>query len=758
MFARWGRFIYRIRRLTLVAAIPFLALAAYGFVAGVAPNFNGQPPVEAGRAATLIDRELPKLPNPFDLIFTSKTARASDAAFRNAMLSALAPLATDPRVKVIQTPYTSPASFRALVSRNGHMALAIVSVNGTFRQGLDAYPSLRRRVHSDTLRIDATGNLAINQDFNTYLNGDLARSSGVVLPLALILLLIVFGTIVSAVLPLGVAALALVAGLASVYVLGRFTDITQYALNLVALIGLGVAIDYSLFITSRFRQELAQGRDVGESVSMAVATAGRAIFFSGLTVAIGLSGMFFYQGIYLATMGLAGAVAIALAVLCALTLLPALLGVLGARVNRLQVPLVGGKPGHDGSFWHALATWVMRHPVSALIPAVGFLLLVSWPITHINLANSDIRALPPQAPTRQASDLITRDFPREGQNEVLAVLDYPDGNPLSPRRVGYLYDLNRRVAGLAGVRQLKSPLDAAPGLSRPATIALLTKPADQQTPAVRQVIHQYSGRHIVELDILSHTRVQSSDARTLVRTIRALPSPPGGQHLVTGNTAFDIDVIDYVKSRTVPAVAFIMVVTYVILFLLVGSLILPLKAVFMNLLSISASFGALVWIFQEGHLRSQLNFTPQEIDPTTLILLFCIVFGLSMDYEVFLLTRIQEQFRLCDDTRQAVATGLEKSGRLITGAAAIMVGVFLAFGGLANTVIIKEIGLGLAIAVAMDATIVRGVVVPALMRLLGSVNWWAPESLKRIYERLGLEERSAAPPEEALEPTPLKVV
>jgi RND superfamily putative drug exporter len=230
------------------------------------------------------------------------------------------------------------------------------------------------------------------------------------------------------------------------------------------------------------------------------------------------------------------------------------------------------------------------------------------------------------------------------------------------------------------------------------------------------------------MDVLAHPAVQSDAARSLVRTIRALPQPPGGRHLVTGNTAFDIDAIDYVQQRTPLAVGYIMIVTYVILFLLVGSVVLPLKAVVMNLVSIAASFGALVWIFQ-------------QIDQTTLVLLFCIVFGLSMDYEVFLLTRIQEQYHRTGETRSAVAVGLANSGRLITGAAAIMVGVFLAFGGLANTVIIKEIGLGLAIAVAMDATIVRGVVVPALMRLLGQVNWWAPAPLSRAYNRLGLAER-----------------
>ncbi|MBV9280062.1 MAG: MMPL family transporter [Chloroflexi bacterium] len=420
---------------------------------------------------------------------------------------------------------------------------------------------------------------------------------------------------------------------------------------------------------------------------------------------------------------------------------------LGPRVNRLRVPLVGSGGDARAGFWHGLATWVMRRPALALVPTLGFLLLVGGPITQIRLANADIRALPPQAPSRQAGDLLTRAFPGEGQNEIVVVLDYPDGRPLTPERAGYLYDVSRRIAALPGVRQVKSPADAIPGLTRSAAVALAGGPRGRQPAALRQAVHQYVGRDIVELDVLAHNSVQSDAARSLVRSIRALPPPAGGQHLVTGDTAFDIDAIDYVEGRTPLAVGYIMLVTYVILFLLVGSVVLPLKAVVMNLLSISASFGVLVWIFQQGHLHSQLNFTPQPIDPTTLVLLFCIVFGLSMDYEVFLLTRIQEEYRRVGDTSAAVAFGLERSGRLITGAAAIMVGVFLAFGGLANTVVIKEIGLGLAIAVAMDATVVRGVVVPTLMRLLGRINWWAPAPLAEAYARLGLPERGALPAE-----------
>lgn len=742
MFARWGHFIYRFRWMTLLASIPFLALSVAAFVVGVSPNYNGEPPVEAGRAEALLIKELPHSGFSFTLVFASSSQTTGDPAFRSAVQAALAPLTRDPRVTTIETPYNTPQAARQMESTDRHMALAVVSVKGDFATSQRIYPTLRARVRSSSLRIYTTGDMALNHDFTTYLNGDLARTSGVVLPIALILLLLVFGTVIAALLPLGVAALALVAGLASVFLLGRITDITQYALNLVALIGLGVAIDYSLFIANRFREELAAGRNVDESVTTAIATAGRAVVFSGLTVAIGLSGMFFYQGVYLATMGLAGAVGVALAVLCAITFLPALLSVLGPRVNRLRVPMAGSRPDREGGFWHGLATGVMRRPIVALLPAVAFLLVVGWPILSIQLANSDIRALPPQAPSRTALDLIVSHFPGQNQNTIHVVVNFPGGHPLSAQHAGYLYDLSHRISALPGVLRVKSPVDSLAGMSRSAVIAQLGKPAAQQPPSLRGVFAQYVGKHIVDLDVLARAAPQSDLARSLVRAIRALPQPAGGELMVTGQTAFDIDAIDYIQGRTPLAVGYIMLITYVILFLLVGSVVLPLKAVVMNLVSVAASFGILVWIFQQGHLHTQLNFTPQQLDPTTLVLLFCIVFGLSMDYEVFLLTRIQEEYRRTGNTSLAVAVGLERSGRLITGAAAIMIGVFLAFGGLANTVIIKEIGLGLAIAVAIDATIVRGLVVPALMRILGKVNWWAPAPLERFHERLGLTEQT----------------
>jgi RND superfamily putative drug exporter len=302
--------------------------------------------------------------------------------------------------------------------------------------------------------------------------------------------------------------------------------------------------------------------------------------------------------------------------------------------------------------------------------------------------------------------------------------------------VGAIYDLSRRIQSEPNVLRVNSIVDLDPSLSRADYQRLYSAPPAQRPPQVQQAL-QAAGKNLVVLDVVTNKPPESDEARAIVKDIRSESVGDGGQILVTGQTAYDLDIVGYILQRTPIAVGFVVVVTYVVLFLLTGSVVLPLKAVIVNLLSISASFGALVWIFQQGHLSNLLNFTPQAIDPSIPVILFCIVFGMSMDYEVLLVSRIQEEYRRTGDNRHAVAEGLERSGRLITGAAAIMFAVFLAF-GLAQVLIIKSIGLGLAIAVAIDATIVRMLLVPAVMRLLGDFNWWAPRPLRWLHSVAGL--------------------
>ena len=743
MFEAWGRFVYRHR--WPVLAVSVVLLIASGFIAGQGGKLDSGGIIEtaeSGRASRLIEQELPIVGgSTFTLIFSSDTLTAQDPAFRAAVEAALVPLRTDPRVDTINTPY-DPAVVNAArqISKDGRSITVDVAVKDVIDVARDYYPAMRAKVTSDKLKVQATGFLAIDNGFNVVLLADLQRAEVVALPLALFLLVLVFGAVVAALIPLGTGLLAVMSGIAGMFLLSRVTEVSVYAQNVVTLIGLGVAIDYSLFVTSRFREELKRGRSREDALAIAMSTSGRAVTFSGLTVAIGLSGMLFYEGTFLPSMGLAGAIVVASAVFYGLTFLPALLALLGPRIDALRVPIMQADQTGRG-FWHSIATAVMRRPLLVLLPTVAFILLAGSPFLHLRLATSDVRTLPTHEESRAAYDKLLAEFPGGGQNHMSVIVYYPEGDPLIGPRVPQLQELNARLAKLPGVVEVQSAFSFDPRLLGAPDLATLYSPfaRDQLPPQLRTVLRQTVGQHIALFDVVAPYPFYSDEARQLVRDLRAVEPPPGGEKLVTGFTAIDLDTVNFIIQRTPTAVAFVMLATIIVLFLLLGSVVLPLKAVVMNLLSISASFGALVWVFQDGHGAQLLGFEAASIDPSTPVIMFCIVFGLSMDYEVLLLARIQEEYLRTGDNTRSVAEGLERSGRLITGAAAIMVGVFGAF-GLAEIVLIKAIGLGMALAVAIDATLVRALVVPATMRLLGDLNWWAPAPLARVYRRLRLGE------------------
>ena len=707
----WGRFVYRRRWIVLAISVLTLGLSVASLLAGGQLRNVPFRDTEAGRTNQLIRDEFPRptgapaaATSSFVLIFTSTQGLdATDAGFVSGMNDALAPLRADPRiVSVFTADNVLPASAAALRSKDGKRALASVTVNGTTTEAEGFFPDLRALVRTDRFDVVATGNIPLNGDIDATLDRDLQRAEFVSLPLALILLLLVFGSAAAALLTLGVGVIVIVAGLGATFALARSTDVSQYALNIVTLIGLGVAIDYSLFIVSRFREELARGATVEDGVAAALATAGRAVLFSGITVAIGLAGMLFYPGTFLVSLGVSGSLVVAAAVLYGLTFLPALLSILGPRVGAWRLPLPGGRTGPG--LWHSIATAVMRRPVLVLVPTVALIAIAASPFVQLRLATADATILPPTVESRRGYDMLVNDFPGQDQSTITVVARFPD-DPLSHRAA--LEDLQRRLAALPDVLRVDMPLSP-------------------------------TGPHIALLSVRTARTAQSDEARAIVRGIRA-QTLAGGDVLVTGDTAFDVDAVDYLVERTPIAVGFVTLTTMLALFLLLGSVVLPVKAVAMNALSVAASFGALVWIIQQGHFANILNFTPQSIEPSLPVIMFCIMFGLSMDYEVLLLSRIQEEYLRTGDNTGAVASGLERSGRLITGAAAIMVGVFVAF-ALADVVIIKSVGLGLAIAVALDATLVRALVVPATMRLLGRANWWAPW---RIGRGLHLDPASA---------------
>ena len=752
MFARWGRFVYRFRWATLVASTVLLGLSILAIVTGgqLAGNGGFGADLPAAKAAKLVADEIhpqggtasAKARSSFTLIFGSDGLTVDDPAFQQRLESAVAPLSSDPRVTSVTTPYSVPPVARAaLVSKDSHKALVVVNLKDNALAAQNYIDEVVAKVHPGALSMVATGQVPINLAFKGALEKDLTRAELIALPVTPLLLILIFGSLVAALVPVGVGLFAIAGGVGGTLFLAHFTDVSQYAMNVVTLIGLAVAIDYSLFIVNRFRDEIAAGASREDAIATTMSTAGRAVTFSGLTVAIGLSAMLFYQGTFLASMGAGGAIVVAMAVFYGLTVLPALLSVLGGNVERLRLPFLGARKPAGAGAWHTMALWVMRRPVFILVPALVILVLAGTPFLQLRLASGGVDQLPPSNQARQGYDTLIGDFPGQDQTTIEAVVYYQDSSPVTADHIGDIYDLSRRLSSLPNVIRVDGIVNLDPSLGKADYQRLYSGPPDALPSAMQRAQSINAGNHIARLYIVTNKPPTSDEARALVKEVRA-EHVVGGQILATGETAFDLDVVNFILGKTPTAVITVILITYFVLFLLTGSVVLPLKAVLTNLFSISASFGAMVWIFQEGHFSQQFGFSAQPIDPSLPVILFSIVFGMSMDYEVLLISRIQEEYRRTGENQAAVAMGLEKSGRLITGAAAIMVAVFLAF-GLADVVIIKAIGIALAIAVAIDATIVRILIVPSIMRLLGRANWWAPLPLSRLYRRIGAAEPAA---------------
>ena len=749
MLAAWGRFVHQHRwavlllsALTLIPSI-WLVLRGGTFDNNPVPRFT-----ESGRAIGLIERELPKRPPSFGLILSSATLQTTDPAFQTAVDAALAPLRADSRVARVVTPYDDPMPDAGRVSRDGRRALATVELKGgpsefsalsLGQSESGVYPELRAKVRSETLEVLPVGAMALNHDFTETATRAIKRAELVIWPVVPLLLVLVFGSVVGAGLPLGVGVLGVTAGMAATIALSYWAPVSVYAANVVSMVGFSVAVDYSLFVISRYRDELKIGRGA-EALGRTMATAGRAVLFSGLTVAIGLLGMLCLQLRSLISMGLAGTAVVLLAVGFSLTFLPALLAVLGPRVDALRIPyLHPDQSALSHRAWRWLAALVMAHPWRVLVPVVVGLVLVGSPFLRLRLAGSDASILPPSAESRRGEEMHRAEFTAGESSHIVVILHDAQGRLRSAESVGRAHDFAQWLGKLPHVTRVQGPVALHPQITRAHYLQIFAASPEMLPVFIRDAVAQTASDRLMVLAVSTLLRAGSKEAHDLVHAIRAAQPPLDAEILVTGQSAVDMDTADTIARNAPLTVAVIVIATYVVLFLLLGSLLLPLQAVVMNVLSISASYGALVWIFQDGHLQRWLDFTPGPIETSTPIIMFCVMFGLSMDYEVFLLSRVREEYDITGDNARAVGSALERTGRLITGAAAIMAAVFFAF-GTADMVPIQAIGIGMGIAVVVDATIVRALLVPATMRIMGRWNWWAPAPLVRLHRRLGFGE------------------
>ena len=737
-FDRLGRFVVR-RAWWVVAAWTALLLVAIPFAPQVPGRLSAGgfilDDLESARAKSLLETELGAPPSALVIVFSSPTLSAGTPDFEVAAAEAVRDIPAAPDVVRVVSHLLSPQQ----VSADRHTAYDVVFLDLPPDDSPKALPILRERLRpAPGLDVELAGGPAFYGDVQTVSEADLRRSEVISLPLAALALLFVFGSVVAAGVPLIVGGAAVIVALAGIFVVASLTPMSIFVLNLATLLGLGLGVDYSLLMTSRFREELALRPDgpdrVPEAVRITVATAGRAVFFSGLTVLLGLLGLVLFEFMILRSVGIAGAIVVGLAVASALTLLPAVLTIVGTHIDRFAVRRVASKAGTEGA-WSRLARRVMAHPIAVIIPTLAVILLLGSPFLHVRFNAPDASILPPDVPSRAAFDRLQADF-GEGEFAPIVIAIRTDGQATNATNLAALYAYSRRLTADPRITRVDSLVNVDPRLTLAQYTLLYGDPNGPRDRYVQAALAATTKGDLTAFTITTPYGPNRDEGRTLVTDLRMPGSPlapPAGVTILVGGGAADVaDVVDRVRADFPRTALFIIVSTYLVLFLLLRSVVLPAKALVMNTLSIVASFGALVWIFQDGNLSALLGFQPLGfVETTQPVILFCVLFGLSMDYEVFLLTRMKEVWDRTGDNVEAVAGGMERSGRIVTSAALIVVLVAGSF-AFADIVLIKALGIGMAVAVALDATIIRALLVPATMRLLGHWNWWLPASMERF--------------------------
>ena len=725
MVQAWGRLVGRRPWPALLASLLVIAAAsAYGFGVFGALSNGGffVPGSESYRADATMRENFPDRVIDVVAVYQSDTMTVDAKAFRTAVEAVVDRVEAKAPGTVVQTFYDTQAP--GLVSRDRHATQVLFSLAGdsaaTDDGGrLGTYRTIEADLAANGLTTHIGGGFALYDDVNSQVKVDITRAETISLPLVFILSFLIFGSIAAAVMPTLVGGVAVVGAFSLVRAITTVTDVSVFAINVITMMGMGLAIDYALFIVSRFREELdSHGDDVGRALARTMATAGRTVFFSGIIVTASLSSLLIFPLDFLKSMGYGGMAAVLVAMVASLTVLPAVLALLGRRIDwgRLPRRRRTGRHALGHHRWARLARSVMRRPVVYVLFISAFLLLIGSPILGARFGAVDERALPQDAPSRVALDLIRDEF----------------GGELSSADVLVRGGTQADIVGYA------DRLRAVPGVLAVTVIGQTGTGAD----AVSLIQATWEGNG------------QTEESQDLARDLRAVDQPGGAAVDIGGVSASTVDLVQAIYGKLPAMAAMVGVIMMVLLFIAFGSVVLPIKAITMNTVSIAASFGVVTWIFQDGHLSGLLGFeSPGFLDATEPILMLAILFGLSMDYEVFLLSRIREDYDATGDNTAAVAAGLQHTGRIITSAALLLAVVI---GGFATSeiVMIKMVGVGMLVAVLLDATVVRALLVPATMRLLGRLNWWAPGPMRRWWERHG-HGRAALEPDGTSEPGPV---
>jgi RND superfamily putative drug exporter len=726
----------------LLFALAFLVVA--GVVGGgVAANLSAggfeDPAAESAKATRVLEEQF-GAGAPNLLLLVTAPAGVDDPAVAEPGRQVTERLAAEPGVVQVQSYWTTGAP--SLRGENGDKALVLGRLTGTEDEQIERVGELAEvyNTSSGGIDVEVGGEMEVFRQVGDTIEHDLARAESIVFPITAVLLILVFGSAIAAGLPLLVGVLSILGTFLTLQVLQSFTDVSVYAVNLAISLGLGLGIDYSLFMLTRYREERRAGLSDRDAVVRTVRTAGRTVLFSAVTVLLSLGALFVFPLYFLRSFAYAGVSAVLFAAIGAIVVLPAALLALGRRIDsfdlstplRRLLRLPPPRPRGEGEgFWHRVAVAVMRRPIPIATVVLVLLVTAGLPFSQVVFGLPDDRVLPRDASGHVVAQTVRDEFP---SNEPLALTAVALGTGPAAERADDVTAWALQLSAVPGVARV----DALTGSFIDGARVAPAGPASDR----------FGSDDGTFVSVVPEGTGYGPEGEELARALRDVDGP-FDDVLLGGQAASLVDTKAALADDLPLALGLIAGATLVLLFLFTGSVVLPVKAVVLNLLSLSATFGAMVWIFQEGHLTWLIGdpITTGTLDTTTPILMFCVLFGLSMDYEVFLLSRIREEYLATGDNQRAVALGLERTGRLITAAAALLALVFLAF-VTSDIAFIKLLGLGTALAVVVDATLVRGALVPAFMRLAGRWNWWAPAPLRRLHDRFGLTEagvRDTAP-------------
>ena len=737
VFAKLGCLSYRYRALVIAIWGVLLLISLMSaprldsVLKGVGTVYEGG---EATHVERLLKQELNVDPNALTLVFESSNGQTLDE-HKPDVERLLSQVRSLPSVSSVVSAVERP-EYRSVDGSTEYSVINLKASNSETNLVIDRIEQAIAQSDARNLKTYLTGKLVVDRDVQNISKVDLSRAEAIALPLTLIALLFVFGSVVAAAMPVAMGVMTVSVTFGLLYLVALKMDLSVFALNITSMFGLGLGIDYSLLIVNRFREELLSA-SVEQAIVRTVDTAGRAVFFSGLTVCIGLVSLLIFPILLLRSLGLAASLVVLLSVVAALTLLPALLGIFGEGINRWRV--VRPAPVRGG-FWTFLAHQIIRYSVAAVAVVLVIVAVLTSPFLEAHFALVDASILPKTVPAREGVEVLKRAFePGVIAPILLAVSTTTSTNGiLSEGNIAKLYSLVAKLKADPRIARVSSIVNIEPKLNLENYQQLYRSPEAIPSKNLADAVKRFSSNSTTLIAVNSRTSSNDEASRDLVKEFRGL-SLKGLQVQVGGQTASELDTLQEIYRRFPLVLAVIMVVTFGVLCALLNSVVLPLKAIIINLLSIGASFGALVFIFQEGNFHTWLNFTPVGyLDIMLPVVLFCVLFGLSMDYEVFLLTRIKEAYDRCGDNTMSVVEGLERTGRIITSAALLMIIVTGGF-ALTSIIFVKAVGLGSAIAVFIDATLIRAILVPATMHLMGKWNWWTPKFLRLNRIKLKLE-------------------